>query len=1247
MGNEQSTPAPRGPRNKLSKPRTNSSANASSLKIGVTPSRRNSQSEHVGISNNRYSSISVDMVTSEAAEKQPEGRAQRKRSIIFRSRSAQPKVQQLDIGSAADIDFIESPVEGWSRRNSVIEDVGAHRQYSVPVQSTRPPIRTARMSLQHVPYSQHHPRLSLVAEAPSPQPDLTKERRQSVLPQEDSSPKIADPLPARTNSDAAIYAPIRRRSLMQHGVATRNSWIEPQSRKPVPTPVRSQTDLQNYYYNPTKPASSQLVALTNLEIPEYVDTVPGQRVATPNDLEYGHIGAYRLGSLRITNGAASPAPSIEGPITAEGEDDYMSSGESRGTAQRHLQGLSQRSNTIPVSPEIIKSPWVRRTESPLRQEYIERNEPEPLTVDTQLPLPEFSLFRFTDADSPTKSLDLARNYMNDLALSPFSFEDSPPASPRLEATSKHMAVDDDLFEPDPGTPEMADFRVHKSFDSGYQGERNTSPDGIRVKGPRDPAPKPLAKADSGYSSNVSLRSFKGNQPPSVPAKEAPPTPPKPVQRAVSSTYSVASSFYSTTSDMTLKTKRSLPALPVEEEIPAQPYRQPPPVPQKQSSGQTPERMTYTPPLPQKTPHQNWAASEARPNLITKVHPSQQARSQSIPNVTPISHRFREEHKQNHSPADSEMSNSIAGSGSTSRWRSRSKSRAQSLLPPPPEPVYTVQAFRTPSEQFHIPPVSAEASRKLEERVDAFPVACFPNTERGNPAMRRTLSKETLGTIFSVGSAEWREELTYSRLQSSLPAVPAHESIPESPTPRLESNRRHTYQPLVSQIPPRKPVRQSLPPVPRHNPGLQQKIQQDFETQVTSFDNISSSLGRSPYDMAISPGTEAKRNQQEKAKSMTAQFEAEAAARFARSRSISQESQRLQRASSYDSISNQNPWTGGSSAGNSRATSREYPPQAQSNGSALPPQQSNPNLHAEQFNEENRHSFMSHISTRVKSPPPVSMQTQRKSLPAQSSKSSSHTSSQPQSQFSAPPNRLPPQPPAHSKSLISNDSEKEFYDPWAKQRDFWASRKQNALETRKSFELRKPIGSRPSFEHPGPRSESARPSMEYARPQAYALQNQTLSHHMSFDDSLPNRTHMPRQQSYGFGYRGPSEEWKNPEKEYDHTYGSYSDNNKENASSSYPNSSSNQHEEEYYDSPSQEPHVQQLLPQAMANTSTSDMLMLDRFAGGLGYGYEPGYGLVGSAGMRNGGSRKSVRESVDYGLDFSDVPVFLQRVKVQS
>jgi hypothetical protein len=144
-----------------------------------------------------------------------------------------------------------------------------------------------------------------------------------------------------------------------------------------------------------------------------------------------------------------------------------------------------------------------------------------------------------------------------------------------------------------------------------------------------------------------------------------------------------------------------------------------------------------------------------------------------------------------------------------------------------------------------------------------------------------------------------------------------------------------------------------------------------------------------------------------------------------------------------------------------------------------------------------------------------------------------------------------------------------------------------------------------------------------------------------------------------GYGGYTEQ-------YDHTHGSYSYEQDEYdwntpyqpahpvQQQSHP--SPYQQQEEYYDGPSHEEddfQQEQHLPQVIhrRQNSTSDMLVLDRFSGGLGYGYEPGMGLGGSAGTRNAGrmsqgGRKSVDVSMKYGVDFSDVPVFLQRVQVE-
>ncbi|KAK3641353.1 hypothetical protein LTR56_011381 [Elasticomyces elasticus] len=64
----------------------------------------------------------------------------------------------------------------------------------------------------------------------------------------------------------------------------------------------------------------------------------------------------------------------------------------------------------------------------------------------------------------------------------------------------------------------------------------------------------------------------------------------------------------------------------------------------------------------------------------------------------------------------------------------------------------------------------------------------------------------------------------------------------------------------------------------------------------------------------------------------------------------------------------------------------------------------------------------------------------------------------------------------------------------------------------------------------------------------------------------------------------------------------------------------------------------------SNNNSTDSLT-DRYSGGLQYGWDRSAGFSGSAGTRHSGSemKKSVRMSENFGLDLSDVPVFLQRL----
>ena len=80
-------------------------------------------------------------------------------------------------------------------------------------------------------------------------------------------------------------------------------------RKTLPAQATiSQDELRQYHYDQTKPTSHPLEEMAPLE-DQTIFCDPQHRAVTPSDLDYGHIGAYKLGSLRITNGTVSPAPS--------------------------------------------------------------------------------------------------------------------------------------------------------------------------------------------------------------------------------------------------------------------------------------------------------------------------------------------------------------------------------------------------------------------------------------------------------------------------------------------------------------------------------------------------------------------------------------------------------------------------------------------------------------------------------------------------------------------------------------------------------------------------------------------------------------------------------------------------------------------------------------------------------------------------------------------------------------------------
>ncbi|MCJ1482921.1 hypothetical protein MMC06_003087 [Schaereria dolodes] len=101
----------------------------------------------------------------------------------------------------------------------------------------------------------------------------------------------------------SVLSPIRRRSLLTPGIATR---VPHDILRKQPLPERKQLqDDRDYYFNPTLSETSPLSRLAALDVVKHGRVSPVSRASTPSNLDYTHLGGLKLGTLRITNGTES------------------------------------------------------------------------------------------------------------------------------------------------------------------------------------------------------------------------------------------------------------------------------------------------------------------------------------------------------------------------------------------------------------------------------------------------------------------------------------------------------------------------------------------------------------------------------------------------------------------------------------------------------------------------------------------------------------------------------------------------------------------------------------------------------------------------------------------------------------------------------------------------------------------------------------------------------------------------------
>jgi len=757
--------------------------------------------------------------------------------------------------------------------------------------------------------------------------------------------------------------------MVQHGIATRTTTSERYSGESY------SDELRKYYYNPAKPTSSPLSDLaalrSSVESTQRAESM--QRAETPT--EFRHLGAFKLGSLRITNGDASPSSSVASMCT----DDYVSVD----TAEVHR--LPPRSQTYSVPPQ-PKKVWAR-AQSPLRHLHL-RNPPD-LTID--VPDPSLALFRFND-DTPRNELRPVKQQQQDNALSPFSFTPSPRISPGLEATSKHTAIEDDLFEIEAASPIQSSEFMDPGARSSYEYGRRSVP------------PAQLAKADSGYSSNVSLRSLDQDRSPTT-------MPPPEGFHPNSWTNTPRDSSHPTVS----KSRNSLPAL-----VTSRSYQPP---------------VFSSPAVPQLTPQPNSGSPPATVGVRTVIQTTfvppnqdQYKRQKSLP-----SNDASRRHLDNGSRAK-------VTTPSASRWRMLRKKSSQNVSNP--EVVFTVKADLTPPEGYFVPRVSAEASKHLDAQVEEFPTNSLPNIA-GEPVTNSLpASHEAVDNTVIQGSAEARrDELRRARRLSS--------SAQDSPNDGNHLVRKPQLQSRSSQEIPRPGPgstkyrhRASLPA----QPPTRYQNQEEFITDITSYDTVSSSLGWSSYDVATyAADTEPSKEVQ--AKIMTSQLEASAAARFARAR-----------AEHLDFLQELRPPP-------SSTTPKRQPPQPRRLASlGAVAAASTPDLHASvhpvpPVNQASRRN------------PPVSLHTNPRP-PIRHSRSTPNTPpGTSHSNASAPTLPLPKAGPAKPMSA----------EAWAAQATYWRSQRELAVEEKGQF-----VPARKSTDSQTGRAPLQRPSMS------------RLNHRVSFD-----------------------------------------------------------------------------------------------------------------------------------------------------
>ncbi|KAK3394114.1 hypothetical protein B0H63DRAFT_36264 [Podospora didyma] len=849
MGNAQSSiEAPPRQSHRLSKPKTGNHATAGLLSPnGFSNTSRHFSSARLSTllpplpsQSPDLSSVSTPTTSTPEASTSLEQRspierstsvavpAQKKESLdwkrsLFRSKSSQgtsdPKRRNSIVESASRV------ADKLGRANSMTYE-SAVSYYGQPAPENWPGPPRTRSSWNYNPTSYEAKRLLNLEEEPALEHATTmSENRMTVVTEstwKSSNPANPESAPiSRVNSDMSLYVPVRRRSVIQKpGIATRSNSMQN-------SPALSRSNFR--YSHPPTPNLSRQQSFESYRggvismPPRMPESDQFPRVVTPCEDEYQSIGAFKLGSLRITNGAASPEIEKTRRRVQMGQRDPDALGD--GYFAGAQPGNSDDTNGAAPSdvlPPTVEAPQPRAVQlSPIPTSFLSLEE-----VASAVSGPPMS----EDLDSTV--IDAPPQFLAEIDFSPFSFHGSQPGSPQLLTTSKTTALEDDLFDdeaqPEYSSVEVLDVRLDPSAKSPH-GQVSTNVDKtfgrsdsgfLSTSSPSlDVIHKPLTKADSGYSSNVSLRSFQ--------------------LKAQLSEGDLASSLEKQPSQSSQKSltvpseDRSLPRQ-SEESYPMPPQREapPPPVPPKD----LPQPLSPIKVLANVIPKKSRTTSVRLPeSSFSTANISKTARHIPSPISLPyIDTRLKSPEPTPRTPASarsvkSDNSASALSIGSGPHKPGKLQRLLSSARRSAAGPL-TVHATHV-VEKTGIPSIPRDVEHKLHEHSGQFPMT----TKR--LALKPRSSKDTLKTIFSVGSMDVSVEAV-----NAIPMVPrVAEADDEDAAETKEPLWRQTLHSVptsiahvASHVIPRKPIARK--PVPVRHESLKEKGQR-LEKSATTRPNL--------------------------------------------------------------------------------------------------------------------------------------------------------------------------------------------------------------------------------------------------------------------------------------------------------------------------------------------------------------------------------------------------------------------------